>query len=192
MTEDCKDCVDIKLLILDIDGVLTNGTKVYDKEHNVLSKSFMCKDFTAIKRFIAAGIKVVLISGDSWNREMARKRNLDFYCTRDVGTLNLDKSLLLDEFKERYKVELDQMVFVGDDFFDLSMFLKLKNTVATADAPGIIRHHCKYHIGLRGGEGCIVALYDLALTLGWINLPEPSMEQVLELDRLEQTSQEMK
>ncbi len=57
-----------RLLILDVDGVLTDGTKVYDKDHNVLSKRFMCKDFSAIKRFIAAGIKVVMISGDSWNR----------------------------------------------------------------------------------------------------------------------------
>ena len=63
----------IKLLILDIDGVLTDGTKTYDKDHNVLSKRFMCKDFTAIKKFIAANIDVVLISGDKWNEKMAKK-----------------------------------------------------------------------------------------------------------------------
>jgi len=40
----------IELLILDVDGVLTDGTKVYDIDHNVLSKRYMCKDFTAIKR----------------------------------------------------------------------------------------------------------------------------------------------
>ena len=43
-----------ELLILDVDGILTDGTKVYDKDHNVLSKRYMCKDFSAIKRFSAA------------------------------------------------------------------------------------------------------------------------------------------
>ena len=65
-----------RLLILDVDGILTDGTKVYNKDHNVLSKRFMCKDFSAIKRFMAAGIKVIMISGDSWNRDMAKKRNI--------------------------------------------------------------------------------------------------------------------
>ena len=68
----------IKLLILDVDGVLTDGTKVYDAEHKVLSKTYMCKDFTAIKRFIAAGVQVVMISGDNFNATMANKRNIDF------------------------------------------------------------------------------------------------------------------
>ena len=84
----------VKLLILDVDGVLTDGTKVYDKNHNVLSKRFRCKDFTAIKRFMAAGIKVIMLSGDEWNRTMAEKRNIDFICTRGAD-LSLDKSVYL-------------------------------------------------------------------------------------------------
>ena len=95
--------MNLKLLILDIDGILTDGTKVYDIEHKPIYKRFMCKDFTAIKRFSAAGIKVIMISGDNWNRTMAEKRNIDFYCTREKGD-GLDKSLWLQEFKNTYKV----------------------------------------------------------------------------------------
>ena len=55
-----NDCIGekakIKLLILDVDGVLTDGTKVYDENHTPLYKRFRCKDFTAIKRFVAAGV----------------------------------------------------------------------------------------------------------------------------------------
>ena len=90
--------MNLKLLILDIDGILTYWTKVYDVEHKPIYKRFMCKDFTAIKRFSAAGIKVIMISGDNWNRTMAEKRNIDFYCTREKGD-GLDKSLWLQEFK---------------------------------------------------------------------------------------------
>ena len=71
----------IKLLILDVDGVITDGTKIYNSDHTPVGKRYMCKDFTAIKRFAAAGVKVIMISGDGWNRNMAAKRNIDFYCT---------------------------------------------------------------------------------------------------------------
>ena len=49
----------IKLLILDVDGVMTNGTKYYDREGTVKLKTFCDKDWTAIKRFRAIGIDVV-------------------------------------------------------------------------------------------------------------------------------------
>jgi len=64
-----NDCIGekakIKLLILDVDGVLTDGTKVYTQKHEPVYKRFRCKDFTAIKRFVAAGVKVIMLSGDN-------------------------------------------------------------------------------------------------------------------------------
>ena len=71
--------MNIELLILDVDGILTDGTKIYNEEHEVLGKRYLCKDFTAIKRFIAAGVKIVMLSGDNFNRKMANKRNIDFW-----------------------------------------------------------------------------------------------------------------
>ena len=108
----------IKLLILDIDGVLTDGTKIYNEKHEVISKRFLCKDFTAIKRMVASGIKVIMLSGDNFNKTMAEKRNIDFYCTRDKN-LSLDKSLFIEEFQQKYNVSIDKMSFIGDDYFDL-------------------------------------------------------------------------
>ena len=89
----------IKLLILDVDGVLTDGTKIYNENHSPIYKKFRCKDFTAIKRFVAAGIKVVMLSGDNWNKEMAQQRNIPFYCTRGKD-LSLDKSVHLSSLEE--------------------------------------------------------------------------------------------
>lgn len=178
----------IELLILDIDGVLTDGTKVYDKEHNVVSKRFMCKDFTAIKRFLAAGIKVIFISGDSFNEQMARKRNIDFYCTRN-SNLNLDKSTFLDYFENFYNIPIEKMAFVGDDYFDLSIIKKLKHTFCPSDSPEIIRNNCNTILISKGGGGVIVELYDM---LVGILFDEPLEEIVNELDRNEITSKEMK
>ena len=67
----------IKLLVLDIDGILTNGKKTYDKYGNIISKSFCDKDWTAIKRFKSLGVEVMFLSGDPFNEGVANKRNID-------------------------------------------------------------------------------------------------------------------
>ena len=63
----------IKLILLDIDGVMTDGRKYYDKEGTVRLKTFCDKDWTAIKRFRALGIQVAFLSGDGFNANIANK-----------------------------------------------------------------------------------------------------------------------
>lgn len=178
----------IQLLILDVDGVLTDGTKVYDENHNVLSKRFVCKDFTAIKRFIASGIKVVMLSGDAFNQTMAEKRNIDFYCSRNQD-LSLDKSRYVEVFAQKYNVKAENMAFVGDDYFDLSIFKKLNYTFCPLDAPDIIKHNALYTVNCNGGEGVIVKLYDFFIKKDWVK--DASEEDVANLDKQELTSKEM-
>ena len=178
----------IKLLILDVDGVLTDGTKFYNEQHEVLGKRYMCKDFTAIKRFIAAGVKVIMLSGDSFNRHMAEKRNIPFYCSRG-SDLSLDKSRFIKLFEEEYSVSKEQMSFVGDDYFDLSMFKALDVCFATNDAPQIIKENSYKVLESNGGEGVIVELYDWFLNKGW--LKDATEEAVANLDKIEATSKEM-
>ena len=67
----------IELVILDIDGVLTDGKKYYDKTGMPFAKTYCDKDFTAIKRFRGAGVSVCFLSGDeNVNKEMAKNRNI--------------------------------------------------------------------------------------------------------------------
>tara|TARA_R100000664_G_C2744777_1_gene132707 strand:- start:1080 stop:1625 length:546 start_codon:yes stop_codon:yes gene_type:complete len=178
----------IELLILDVDGVMTDGTKIYNEEHEVLGKRFLCKDFTAIKRFIAAGIKVIMLSGDNFNRKMAEKRNIPFYCSRG-SDLSLDKSRFIDIFEKEYGISKQKMAFVGDDYFDLSMFKSLEHTFSTADSPAIIKQNSFYVLESFGGTGAIVELYDHFLSTGW--LTDATEDQVAHLDKLEATSKEM-
>jgi len=177
----------IKMLLLDVDGVLTDGTKVYDSEHNVLSKRYTCKDFTAIKRFVAAGIQVIFISGDKFNESMAKKRNIDFYCSRG-SDLSLDKAPYLKKFNKIYDIDIENMAFVGDDYFDLSIIKKVNYSFCPADSPQIIKDNCTATLTRKGGEGVIVELYDLLLGE---HFNEPSEEDVIALDKQESTSQEM-
>ena len=178
----------IKLLILDVDGVLTDGTKQYDVNHNVLSKRFLCKDFTAIKRFIAAGIRIVMLSGDNFNRAMAEKRNIDFYCSRNTD-LSLDKSRYLDVFKEKYNIDIKDMGFIGDDYFDLSIIRCLKYTFCPSDAPDIVKENVSNILNSSGGNGVLVELYDFFIKQKLIN--EPCESVVADLDKQEASSHEM-
>ena len=73
----------VKLIILDVDGVLTNGKKIYNSEGVCSYKTFCDKDFTAIKKFKASGVSVCFLSGDeNINKEIAKNRNIDFYSSR--------------------------------------------------------------------------------------------------------------
>ena len=179
----------IKLLILDIDGVLTDGTKVYTQDHQPVYKRFRCKDFTAIKRFIAAGVQVIMLSGDNWNGDMARKRNIPFYCTRG-SDLSLDKSVYLSHLEAQYKVKRENMAFVGDDYFDLSMFKTLFWTFAPSDSPRIIRQNCLYLLKSKGGQGVVQELYDFLVGKGIV--VDATEEEVAELDKKEASSAAMK
>jgi len=178
----------IKLLILDIDGVLTDGTKIYDKNHTVISKLFQDKDFTAIKRFKASGVKVITISGDIWNQGMAKKRNLDFYHSRS-NEGELDKSRFLGLFEINYNIKKDNMAFVCDDYFDLGLVEKLKYSFCTYDAPLIVKTKCFKTLNSEGGKGVLVELYDFMLHENWIR--HSTQKEVIALDKIENASKEM-
>jgi 3-deoxy-D-manno-octulosonate 8-phosphate phosphatase KdsC-like HAD superfamily phosphatase len=75
----------IKLIILDVDGIMTDGKKYYGQDGSVYLKSFCDKDWTSIKRFKSLGINVIFLSGDeNINKLVADNRNIDFYLSRSI------------------------------------------------------------------------------------------------------------
>ena len=105
----------IKLLILDIDGVMTDGAKVYGLDGLTISKRYCDRDFTAIKQFKASGVQVCFLSGDDKvNKQMAKNRKTDFYYSREK-----EKTDFLPEFEKKYSCSTDEMAYVGDDIFDI-------------------------------------------------------------------------
>ena len=73
----------IKLLILDVDGILTDGRKYYGIDGMPFAKIFCDKDFTAIKRFRALGINVIFLTGDAKvNEKIGINRNIPVYLSR--------------------------------------------------------------------------------------------------------------
>lgn len=151
------------LLILDIDGVMTNGTKVYDDDHNVLSKSYNDKDFTAIKIFKRIGVDVCFLSSDTAiNEGMASERNIDFFYSRNPdGTIS--KAKFLPSLMEKYSKKLSEVVYVGDDLFDLDIMLELPiaNRVCPSDAPAYLKEKCGCVLNRSGGTGVVAEYLEL-------------------------------
>lgn len=172
----------INLIILDVDGVMTDGTKIYDDYGRVTSKRFNDRDFTAIKRFKAAGVSVCFLSGDAnINKEIAKNRNIDFYHSRGPDG-KLDKVKFLPFLLSKYKATKETTAYVGDDYFDLEIMKEVDNRFCPSDAILDVKWIC-YNLKVKGGDGVVADLYEYCCSYGRIN--QASYTDVIALDAKE-------
>ena len=148
----------IKLLILDVDGVMTDGTKYYDREGRVKLKTFCDKDWTAIKRFRAIGINVVFLTGDPYNITILKNRNLHVIANRGKD-FHTDKADYLDAILEEYQCTAEETAYVGDDIFDIGIMKRVKHPICVLDSPRIVRQVARV-LPVKGGENAIMNLFD--------------------------------
>ena len=176
----------IKLIILDVDGVLTDGRKYYDREGNVRMKTFCDKDWTAIKRFRAEGIQVIFLTGDPFNVTIAENRNIDVIVNRQNGT-HTDKADYLEQICKDYSVDPSEIVFVGDDIFDVKIMQKVGYAFCPADTPEIVRVVAE-PLPVNGGDNVIMCLFDKLASLSLLSDEtlnrsyDEHLEKVYELD----------
>lgn len=171
----------IKLAILDIDGVMTDGRKTYDINGNVISKTYCDKDFTAIKRLRASGVKVCFLSGDNRiNEPMAKNRNIDFYYARGK-----DKSEFVKDFVKIYKTKPENMLYIGDDLFDESIMKIVGHKFCPADAALNLRKICGPSNTMRNNGGCNVVAEMVEVLLARGLMHDTTMQEIEKLDKKE-------
>ena len=176
----------IKLVILDVDGVLTNGTKAYGLDGSVLFKHFADRDFTAIKEMKASGFIVVFLSGDEQvNKKIAASRNIPFYSSR-LSSSKLGKEKAVLKILENYDMKLAETLFVGDDLFDAALASKVGFSACPSDSHRSMKDSCTWTLQKTSGDHCIQALVDLLIQEGLMQ--EPTVESVVELDASEAVS----
>ena len=168
----------IKLVILDVDGVLTDGKKYYDNTGKGILKTFCDRDFTAIKKFKASGVNIIFLSGDkNINKQIANNRNIDFYYSRGKC-----KSLFLDSLKGAYKCNEDEIAFVGDDIFDLELMKIVKYKFCPKNADEKLLNICSI-LKSTSGSNCVSEVYDRLVKLNLIK--EYKIEKIYKLDSYE-------
>lgn len=149
----------IKLLILDVDGVLTDG-KIYLGPQGGEMKTFHVRDGSALVRCLRAGVVVALVSGRRSEAVAVRGRELGI---AEVHQGVEDKIRVMEELCRRYSCRAEETACVGDDLPDLPLMGKAGLAVAVADSHPALRTAADYVTGHRGGEGAVMEVVELIL-----------------------------
>jgi len=147
----------IRLLILDVDGVLTDGRLYYGARGELL-KAFHVRDGHGIKALRAAGIEVAVLSG---RRSPAVRRRCRELGIRHVIQGADDKLAAFERLARTLGVEPRECACIGDDVPDLPLMRAVGLACAVADAHAAARRAAHYITALQGGCGAVREVCDL-------------------------------
>jgi len=149
----------IKLLLLDVDGVLTDGRIIYTDAGQEL-KFFHVRDGHGIKLIQRAGIEVAWVSGRASPVVALRARELGVDLLFQ-GVRN--KVEVLRQLRASLNLTNPQIAAVGDDLVDLPLFSRVGLAVAVADAPPQVKEAAHWVTDTPGGRGAVREVCDLLL-----------------------------
>ena len=149
----------IRLVIFDVDGVLTDGHIHYSDDGSE-TKSFHVRDGYGLRQLVKSGVQVAIISGRD---SPAVERRMQELGVQHVHQGCSDKIPVLDALLERLGCEPEQAAFVGDDSPDTAVMRKVGLGVAVADAHADVLACADWHTSLPGGRGAAREVCDLVL-----------------------------
>ncbi len=141
----------IKMVIMDVDGTLTDGTLLILPDGEEL-KSYNVKDGTGILLARLAGLKTALISGKTSKPLEKRAERLKI---PEVYQGILDKKKILDEILAKNKLNLEEIAYIGDDLGDLEVIKSVGLAAAVADAYPEIKKQSHFICKNPGGKGAV-------------------------------------
>lgn len=149
----------IKLLLLDVDGVLTDGRIIYDSRGRDL-KLFDVHDGLGVYILRKAGIKTILITAK--DSKTIRFRAQDMQVEAVFKNIS-PKSAILDKILKTYKVDISEVCFVGDDLVDLCLMKRVGLPIAVSNASSYIKDVASYVTSKDGGRGAVREIAELIL-----------------------------
>jgi 3-deoxy-D-manno-octulosonate 8-phosphate phosphatase (KDO 8-P phosphatase) len=149
----------VKLLLLDVDGVLTDGRIVYDSAGRD-SKFFDVHDGLGVYVLHKFGINTVIITAK--NSKTIGPRSKDMQVAEVFADI-FPKTAVLNKILKKYRVRQDEICFVGDDLVDLSLMRNIGLPVATANACREIKKAAVYVTVGAGGRGAVREVAELIL-----------------------------
>ena len=149
----------VRLVITDVDGVLTDGGLYYGPDGECL-KRFHARDGLGVKLLQQAGIQVAVLSGRDC--PALRRRLTDLGITEAVLG-QVDKWAVLSGIIERCGVSAEEVAFIGDDIPDMEVFALCGVSVTVGDAPDYVRAKADLVLECQGGQGAFRELLDVIL-----------------------------
>ncbi len=149
----------VKLLLLDVDGVMTDGRIFLDSHGNEI-KSFHTLDGQGIKLLQKAGIIVAIVSGRSSNVVSFRAKELNI---SEVYQGVSKKKEIYDHLLQKFHLKNDEVAFIGDDLMDLPVLRRAGLPITVADASEEVKNAVDLITERGGGKGAVREVADLLL-----------------------------
>ena len=151
----------LKLLLMDVDGVLTDGELYYTEEGERL-KVFNVHDGLGIKLLQKAGISTGVISGRE--SEALRNRLLELGI-EEIYMGRFQKNGILEEMLRKKNLSPEEVGFIGDDLVDIPVMRRVGFPVAVRNAPEPVKSSAVYTTLREGGKGAVREVVELVLKL---------------------------
>ena len=166
----------VKLVITDIDGVLTDGSIYKAKESStyvdIELKKFSIVDGAGIALARLLDLRVAIISGRPSPATDARAKELKI---EDVYNGSLNKLKPYDDLKSKYSLNDEDIAFIGDDIIDLSLMEIVGAPIAVANAYHLVKDKAIYTTSLPGGQGAFPEAID------WLAMCQGRYEEGIQL-----------
>ena len=149
----------IRLLCLDVDGVLTDGNLLIG-DNGVEYKAFYSRDGHGIKMLMSGDIDVAVITG---RRSQAVTDRMASLGVKHLFQGHERKLPVFQSLLRELRLEAEQAAYVGDDILDLSVMRSAGLAVAVADADASVRSAAHWVTSTRGGRGAVREVCELIL-----------------------------
>lgn len=162
MTNQIQDLAkNIKLIILDVDGVLTDGSLYFDNKGQEF-KAFNSKDGHGIRLLLENEIEVAIITGRQSELVKHRAENLKIP-PELVYQGYRDKLPAFDDLLKRTGYSKEQIAYMGDDVIDLPIMSQVGFSIAVKDANWFVKDHSDWVCSKKGGKGAVREACELIL-----------------------------
>lgn len=150
----------IKLVIFDVDGVLTDG-RIYFSDSGHEFKAFHAQDGMGIKMLQKAGIEVAIITARQSNMVTKRAEELGI---QHVYQKQNPKKAAFEDLKAKLNLQNEQIAYVGDDLVDLPIINQCGLGIAVANAAPFVKLNADWSTTCYGGQGAVREVVELILS----------------------------
>lgn len=144
----------IKLLVLDMDGVLTDGS-IYLFNDGQQARRFHAKDGEGIKQLIKKGVKVAILTGSKETGIVTIRSKMLNIAEELISINTADKLKMLQQWSKQQTISLDEMAYIGDDSPDIEVLKAVGFSACPNDAIDEVKEVVDLVLTKDGGKGCV-------------------------------------
>lgn len=149
----------IRLLICDVDGVMTDGSLFFGDDGQEY-KAFNSRDGHGMRMLQDSGIPIAIITGRTSEVVKHRAKNLGI---EHIYQGQKDKTQAFEKLLNDFDITAEQVAYIGDDIVDLPVMCQVGLAVAVADAHELVKNHSHWVTEKPGGRGAVRELCELLL-----------------------------